>query len=151
MRISDLNEPALAYVARHMRAADRDEIFATRWSDDPASVVAAVLSGGTFAWVAGLERPIAAIGAMPMWEGVWSVWMFATDDFRQIRFGLTRFVVRSMIPALRASGAHRAECRSIATHTEAHRWLELLGAEREATLRGYGRRGEDFELYVWRR
>lgn len=151
MRLSDLNEPALAYVARHMRAADRDEIFATRWGDDPNDLVQAALRGGSFAWVASLDRPIAALGAIPMWNGVWSVWMFATDDFRRIRFGLTRFVVRDMIPALRAGGAHRAECRSLATHTEAHRWLEMLGATREATLRGYGRAGEDFELYVWRR
>ena len=46
-------------------------------------------------------------------------------------------------------GAHRLECRSMEGHVEAQRWLETIGATREATLHGYGREGEDFHVYTW--
>ncbi|MGB8274062.1 MAG: hypothetical protein WCF16_02200, partial [Alphaproteobacteria bacterium] len=46
--------------------------------------------------------------------------------------------------------AHRAECRSIADHHEAHRWLERLGAVREAYLPDCGKNREPFVLFAWR-
>lgn len=151
VRLSPLEPEAVRCVADRMRPADRREIYATRWTDEPTDLVDSCMFSGQYGWVAGLERPIAALGAIPMWPGAWSVWMFATDEFRQIRIGLTKFVARTMIPGLRASGAIRAECRSIADHEEAHRWLEVLGAHREAVLEHYGKRGESFFLYVWTR
>lgn len=149
MKLASLSQPALAFIARNMRAEDRREIMANRWGDDEAELVEQCLQGGAFAWVVGLDEPIAAIGAYPLWPGVWSVWMFATDDFPRIGIRLTRWVRRVMIPALRDSGCHRAECHSIEGHRVAHRWLESLGARHEATLRCYGREGEDFRVYSW--
>ena len=54
-----------------------------------------------------------------------------------------------MMPKIAGAGAHRAECMSLASLADNHRWLEMLGARREATLRGFGKNGEDFHLYAW--
>jgi len=139
------------FVAERMREWDHREIYATRWTEDPRVVAMDCAGAGSFSWCAGLEKPIAVIGAIPTWPGVWSVFMFATDDFRRISFSLTKFVKRVMIPALRQTGAHRAECCSIEGHEIAHRWLELLGAKQEGpTIEDYGRNRESFRRYVWR-
>lgn len=143
--------PAALDVALRMREWDQREIFACRWNDNPADLARDCTAFPDFCWVAGEERPIAVIGAQPMRPGVWCVFMFATDDFLKIRFSMTRFVKRVMVPALVQSGAHRAECHSMEGHTEAQAWLQALGAVRECTLVGYGRNGENFASFVWNR
>lgn len=150
LEITPEQRPAVAYVAANMREMDRREIFATRWGDDTEALVDQVLQCGAFAYVASLERPIAAIGASPIWPGVWSVWMFATDEIDKIGLSLTRLARRRIIPTLRSVGAHRVECRSLEGYDVANAWLESLGAKEEAKLLKYGRNGEDFRLYVLR-
>lgn len=151
MKLTALDPGALAHIVAHMREWDRREIFATRASDDNHAFVQEVLATGPVSWIAGKDVPIAAFGCMPMWKGVWSMWMFATDDIRQIGLGMTKIIVQSIIPSLWNAGAHRLECRSMEGHVDAQRWLGTIGAEREATLRGYGREGEDFHIYRWGR
>lgn len=142
------------YVTRNMREWDRREIFATRFNDDPDQLAMDVMRWGPFWWVAGAEvdgrdRAIAVIGATEVWPGMWSVGMFATDDFHHIGLPLTRWVRRSMIPAIVKQGIRRGECRSIEGHEVAHRWLEMLGAKPEGELKAYGKGGETFITYVW--
>lgn len=143
-------KPALVrYVAANMRDWDRREIFATRFENDDAGLLGEIVAAGPVSWVAGDENPIAAFGCAPMWPGVWSMWFFATDELQQIGLSVTRLVVRSIVPMLFEAGAHRLECRSMEGHVDAQRWLEVIGAKREATLAGYGRGGEDFHVYRW--
>ena len=152
MKLARLNEADLLYVADNMRALDADEVFATSWTDDRASLVAGILGGGEFGWIAGDGGlPIAAFGAVPSWNGVWQVWMFATDDWPKVAFEVTRFIKRIMIPSLEEVGCHRAECRSMDTHTVAHKWLKTLGADKESEMKHYGRDGQTFYLYCWTR
>jgi RimJ/RimL family protein N-acetyltransferase len=66
-----------------------------------------------------------------------------------VSFALTRWVKRFMIPALKEAGMHRAEARSLATHTTAHAWMQSLGAKQESVLRQYGRDKQDFILFGW--
>lgn len=140
------------FVAENMREWDRREIFATHWRGEDAFAVARdTVACGSFGWVLGLDRPIAVLGAYPMHPHVWSVHMYATDDFRQIGISATRFVRRVMIPALVAADLRRAQCLSMEGHTDSHRWLEALGAKRESVLREYGRDGEDFVMFRWNR
>lgn len=139
------------YVARNMREWDKREIYATRWTEDPIDLAGDAMRAGAFSWCAGIDdRPVCVIGATPIHPGVWNVWMFATDDFLQMAFCLTKLVRRVMIPAVVSAGFHRAECRSMDGHTYAQRWLEMLGFVRESTLVGFGRNREDFGLYVWK-
>lgn len=152
MMLAKLNEPELLFIVDRLRERDRREIFATRWDDDPASLVSGLLAGGEFGWVAGVDGlPIAAFGAVPTWAGNWQVWMFATDDWPKVALGVTRFIRKVMIPTLEKVGCHRAECRSMEGHDVAHRWLKSLGAHKESELSHYGRDGETFHLYCWTR
>jgi hypothetical protein len=150
--IRPLERDAVAFVARRMRARDRAEIFATRSDDDPDAVAAETVALARFGCVAwnGAE-PAAVVCAFPLWPGVWSVGMYATGRWPTVALTVTQWIAGTLIPDLVAAGAHRAECRSLSTHTVAHRWLERLGAAREAVLTAYGRRREDFFLYVWTR
>lgn len=152
MKLAKLNEADLLYVADNMREWDAREIFATRWTDDRADLANAILGCGEFGWIAGDGGlPIAAFGASPSWNGVWQVWMFATDDWPKVALGVTRFIKKVMIPALEEVGCHRAECRSMEGHAVAHKWLEALGAHKESELKHYGRDGQMFYLYCWTR
>jgi hypothetical protein len=143
---------ALIHICANMREWDRREIYATRWNDDPAALADECLSAGDFAYIFGTDEPIGIIGAVPLWPGVWSVFLFGTDNVKHVGLPLTKWVKRVMMPTLiEDMGCHRAECRSIEGHTDAQSWLEHLGVRRESSLPGYGRNGEDFWVYAWRR
>ena len=143
---------ALKHITHNLRERDAAEIFACRWSDDPDDLASDVSQYGEFQWMVRLDgEPVAAIGAYPAWPGVWSVWAFGTDNWPKVILSLTKHVKRFMIPAFLNQKAHRAECRALKTHTDACRWLEMLGAHKEAELAGFGRQREDFNLYVWRK
>jgi len=153
MHLTTVTYDAALHVAANMREWDKKEIYAVRWTDDPKEIARDCAAYGRFGWIAwhGGE-PVAVVGAVPVHPGVWSVYMFATDCFRQIAISLTKFVRRVIIPALVDTGAHRAECASMEGHAEAHRWLELLGATREGSpMMEYGKDGENFIRFVWRR
>lgn len=152
-RLVDVTVEGVAHIARNLRAADARELGAQRWDMDPDSLAREVRDYyGPYKWV--VERagvPIAAVGAVAVHPGVWSAWMFATDDFHKIGLYLTRFVRQRMIPSLVRLGAHRCDARSIDGHDHAHRWLRALGAVEEARLLRYGRNGEDFIVFRWDR
>lgn len=138
-------------VARNMRDADKREIYATRWTESPEDLASDCLRLPDFAWTFHLgEKPVCAMGAFPSHPGCWSVWMFATNEFRKISIYVTKFALRVMMPALMQAGARRAHCLSIEGHHDAHRWLLLLGAKPESRLHEFGRNGEDFHFFVWR-
>lgn len=152
MKLARADLASLLYVCRNLRADDRSEIFATRWNDDPDDLAAeAFTRWGEMSYIAaGADGiPIASIGATPMWDGVWSGWMMATDRFPEIGKSLTRWARRVMIPSIVEAGCHRIEARSEATHEVAHRWMGWLGAKPEFVLRRYGRDKQDFILFVW--
>ena len=153
MMLAKINMSDLEHVAFNMRDRDKEEIYATRWSNDPEELSEAVMRGGEFAWVAGSNdgTPVAAFGAIPVWDGVWEVWMFATDNWDKVAFDCTKFIKRTVIPSLEKTGAHRLQCRSMAKHTVAHRWLENLGFQKESEMKSLGNLGQDFFLYCWTR
>ncbi len=149
MKLAKLNRDDLDYVAANMRQRDKDEIYATRWSEDAESLTESIMLGGEFGWVAGTDDgvPVAAFGAIPTWDGVWEVWMFATDRWDEVAIGSTKFIKRVVIPSLEKSGAHRLQCRSLDKHTKAHLWLEYLGFQMESKMVNFGSKGESFLMY----
>lgn len=154
MVIQDATPAAVRSVIGRLRAADRQELDAQSYGYNEDEIIRIILGyAGPFNFCASRDpqRPVALIGALPMWPGVWSVWMLATDDFPLIALSLTRWVRTRMIPALVESGAHRAECRLPAANRGACRWLELVGGRQESILKRYGRGQEDFCCYVWER
>jgi hypothetical protein len=151
MKATELYPEGVSHVVQLMREKDKAEIYCTQWSEDPGQFTASVLGAGGLGFVlhANDGEPVVCCGALPMWRGVWSVWMFATDRFEEISLSTHRFARKIFFPALDEAGWHRLECRSISTHDVAHRWLELLGARKECEVSGYGKAGEDFNLYCW--
>lgn len=151
MKPTSLYPEGVQHVVHKMRAKDREEIFATQWSDDPWAFGNAVLRMGDFGYVLHTDdgEPVVCCGAVPLWDGVWSVWMFATDRFDEISLSTHRFAKKTFFPALDYAGYHRLECRSLATHYKAHEWLEILGAYKESEVDNYGKNGESFVLYCW--
>lgn len=153
MKLAKLNADDVHWVASRMRKRDREEIFATRWDDSTDGLVDDIMRGGEFGFVAGSDDgvPIAAFGAVPVWPGVWEMWMFATDRWPEVAMEVTRFGRDTFFPGLEAAGYHRLQCRSLSTHKVAHRWLKHLGAYKESELPNYGRNGETFHLFCWTR
>ena len=151
MELIPLNYGNLLYIAKNMRAADKEELYATRWNEDPVELTQDGMAIPNMSWIAVHDgEPIAAFGAIPIHPRVWSVWMFATDKWPKVALGVTKFIKRKLIPDLKSTGALRAECKSHFRHSVAHKWLEMLGATKESTLENYGKNGEDFYLYKWR-
>lgn len=144
----------VALVAARMREVDRQEIRALRGDGANAADVAmdAVYGRRSVAFCAWSgDEPVAAFGAAEVRPTLWSVWLFATEGWPTVALAATRFVRRELLPGLLAAGANRAECRSIVDHTQAHRWLERLGAKHEADLIDCGPERRTFRLYAWRR
>lgn len=139
----------LVHIARNLRARDREELFATRWDDDP------LLLADQYARVEGLrylfsldEEPVAVMGAIEQWPGTWSVYAFGTDKWDRVVFSLTKTAKRVMIPEMQCRGMRRAHAASLDVHVQAHRWMERLGGKKESTMPGFGRNGETFFMFV---
>ena len=139
-----------AYVARRMRPGDANEILPLLWGG--AEDLALSASAAHYARTAFYDgKPVAVVGGTQTHPACWQVFMFATNDWPRVALSVTRHVVREMLPAWYASGANRAECRSHAAYDWAHRWLEMMGASREAVIPEYGREAETYYQYVWLR
>lgn len=153
VRMQPLRFATVEAIARDMRTADAREIWATRANEDPTALGRDVVRWSRIGAVAEARdgTPVAAIGAVEGWPGVWQVWMFATARWPEVALATTRWARRVLMPGLIAEGAHRAECRSLAANEASHRWLMSLGARAEARHAGYGKNREDFITFAWRR
>ncbi|WP_299129692.1 hypothetical protein [uncultured Amaricoccus sp.] len=140
----------ISFVCHRLREQSAEEMFMLSWHDSPEALAQRFINLAGFQWVAydGTE-PAAIFGAHPLWPGTWSLYGFGTDRYGNVLREVTKHFRREVVPAVRGSGAHRAQCMSPAHHTETHRWLEMLGGSEEATLRCYGRRGEDMKIFAW--
>lgn len=140
------------FVAQNMRDSDREEIFATQWTDTPEELANNVVHSGAFRWGAYVDDiPVAMIGAQPRWPGVWTAWAFGTRDWPKVALTLTRHVRRFMIPALMNHGALRVDAYALASHDTSRAWLARLGATPGNPLDKWGRNGETFVAYSWLR
>jgi hypothetical protein len=151
MKLEEITLDRVRHVTENMRAKDREEIYATRWADDSEDLAQSVIACRPMGFVAAADdgEAVAVFGVHQMWPGVYSVFMFATDRWQDVSLSVTKFALRIMIPSVMSDGFVRAECRSLSTHDQAHRWLEMLGAYKESEHRCYGKNGETFFTYSW--
>lgn len=139
-------------ITSNLRARDHEELFATRYGDDPADVARDTLRTGAFRWGAYLDgRPVAALGAFPRWPKVWTCWAFGTDEWDKVVLTLTKHARNFMTPAMVNAGAIRMDALSMASHTDARAWLAMLGARPEKVLDNWGKNGQAFVSYAWTR
>lgn len=142
-------------VCSHLREDDRREIAATRGELDPDGVMRLIRDCEQLQDYLVIayddDEPIAMMGGAPIHAGVFSGWMFATDQFPVIGSQMTKWAKRYFFAGLREMGAHRVEAHSIEGHTKSHRWIEAIGARLEAEVPQFGMNGENFLrfAYLW--
>lgn len=149
---SPITREGLTYIIRNLRPRDRAEIFALRWDDNEEMLVNQILSLAGDMWVMwSLEsgEPIAVNGVIPSRPGVCIVGAFGTTKWRAAIRPITRYTLDFAIPLLKRLGYHRGEAYVMASNTDSRRWIEMLGGEIEALLKGWGRNREDYFIYAW--
>jgi len=139
-----------AFVARRMRDGDANEILPLLFGGVEDLALASVHAGyGKTAFYN--DRPVAVFGAVETHPTSWSIFMYATNEWHRVAVASTRHIVKEAIPEMLRRGANRAECRTHSDYTWSHRWIEMMGAKREATVAEFGPNGATFYQYVWLR
>jgi hypothetical protein len=153
MNIAPATVDMVYLVAADMRDEDFREISATRNTIDKEELARQMALNcskrGEKLYAVGDETPIAIVGVLPLWPGVWSATMFATDELDKIGKELTKFAYKVIMPSVFRANPNRIECRSIDGHTKAQKWIEFMGLKYENTNRNFGKNGEDFHTYAW--
>lgn len=147
-------DDAILHICKNLRAADASEIHGLRWDDDPHGLanefMLRPLDMTDVFWLDG--EPVAVLGTIPYWPGMWEVFAFGTDKWDKVVISLTKRAFRFIVPAIYNAGGHRAQCWSEANHTDAQRWLtDLMFAQHEATAEAFGKHGQAYHLYTWDR
>lgn len=158
MLLTAPDHASVLYVVANMRAIDKHEIYNLRHHENPFHIVNEVMARPEMTWVAWTAgepsllvapKPAVVFGGIEAHPGVWQIHCFGTDDWPKLAIPLTRFVKRTMLPMLFGEfNAHRLEADSIASHVEAHRWMEICGAHREGVKKARGRDRSDYFTYV---
>jgi len=139
----------MLYVLDRARKADREELLALQFGDNWAELIGNVIQTPGLRFCFGNGFPVVCLGGSEVHPGVWQAWSFATDEFGSIALPVTRFAKDVMLPAFVRLGMHRGQAIAGADNVGAKKWLKLLGAEEEATLKRYGRDGQDFVMFRW--
>lgn len=105
MKVTELYPEGVEHVVTHMREKDKVEIYATQWSDDPITFANQVSRFGSYAFVGHADdgEPVVCAGAIPRWDGVWTLWMFATERFGEVALSAHRFAKNVFFPSLDAA------------------------------------------------
>lgn len=142
----------IAYVARHMRALDRRELFAFDATENPEKLARDLTWYEQFHWGAFIDwQPVTIISAVEKAPTLWHVGMFSTDAWPKVALNCTLFYKQVIYPTLEKLGCNRAECRSYIAHKAAHRWLQIIGAKRECIIHDVGLRRDSYVQFAWTR
>ena len=147
--VRDLTWLDCEYVAFHMRAIDKIEIYNNIDTDNEIVFVGLVMQAAAkgMAWVATFDgRPAGVMGIAERWPGSWEVFAFGTEDFKRVLVALKPPLERA-IKWAKKQGCHRIECRSHITHVKAHRLIRLMEFQQEGVLRRYGKDGNDYLVF----
>lgn len=136
------------FVAQRLRALDRAEADATcgALSDEERGQRLAAGVGTVFT-VWSDDEPVAMGGWLPLWPGVASAWMLATDRLLEAGVALDRAAIIGH-ERMFADGYHRLQVFSLASRTDSRAWLINLGYIPEGTHPCFGRHGETFLSYA---
>ena len=144
---------AFSLMMFYLREQDKDELRAARGGFDPNRLADEILRVGFKVWLVYPRKfratPAAAFGLYKMTPTCAGVFAFGTDDWPLVVKGMTRRILRDIMPRAPEWGLHRAECRALASRQDVRRWLLGLGWRAEAVLSEFGTRREDFILYAW--
>ena len=146
---------ACIHIAKNMRERDRVEVEAVLGLSDPVDIGYNMGRAHGYTGAAGFvckldNESVAVMTATFETPKSVQVALIATDDFNSVALAVSRKIKREVIPDLIARGVTRAECRCWEDHTDARRWLAILGAVEECNIPLYGGNGETFIQMAWR-
>lgn len=90
--------------------------------------------------------PIAAAGITELWPGRATAWSVFGPSVTASEMVLIHRRVKIELDAARKTYP-RIEAQTPSDYAEGVRWLEMLGMQREGTMRKYGPDGRDYELF----
>ena len=136
-------------VLENLREADLTEMLATEANLERLPDV--IMRRKVFAFCAVEYQfgPVAVWGMVQSRSGVGAGFAFGTDHWGVVVLPMVRQIRSFVLPFLHDSGYHRVEAVAMAHRDDVARFMRLIGAKPEATLRGYGSGGEDFISYRW--
>lgn len=154
MMLGNLNLAHLIYICSNLRQSDKDEVFATRDDTSPEELACSIFSrrDSGVAWIAYSKTgvPVAAFGAYRQCGSLWGLWMMATNDWKEVARGVTKFGIKFVMPFLfERMGMKYGHCISSADNQAAHRWIARLGGHPDSGLTHWGKNGEDFIRFIW--
>lgn len=145
---------SILHICQRLRQVDADEIYPLLPFDSSSMLAKCTLEQmdrgyGSVIWWDG--KPSALIGVHPLHgKACWQVFAFGTDDWKSCAIEIMRESRRLIANALNAyPEAMRLQCDSSIDHTEAHGWLERMGAYVESKMPYYGKDGNTYLRYVW--
>ena len=141
--------PDIERVARNMCARHRQNACCLSFSDDPVLAISHLAAQNYIAatfWRDG--EPVAVGGAVITHPGAASSFLYGTDHWQKNILEITRFFTQNIVSSLRAAGVRRLSVFAPAADPEGERWKRLMGCDLEATLKGYGKGGQDFSLFT---
>lgn len=152
--LTDITFSAIEYICLNMRDSDREEIFAIRPHDCPlrwaheAHAAIKNLGRGRIGWHKG--RPAGVFAFTEPWPGAWEIWMFGTDDYRNVAIELVRYARKEANDILTVCNGRRLHADVREGHPDAHKLIKAMGALPEGPpMQAYGKDGSAYQRYVW--
>lgn len=91
-------------------------------------------------------KPEAFYGVCETLPGIWSVFGFGTKNFYKIKYTVTKFIKKRVIPIVVAKNARKAVAL---VRGDGNKWLQFLGAKIEVVLKGWGKDGSNYTMLTW--
>ena len=100
-----------------------------------------------YCWVFSYNgQPEAFYGVCETLPGIWSVFGFGTKNFYKIKYTVTKFIKKRVIPIVVAKNARKAVAL---VRGDGNKWLQFLGAKIEVVLKGWGKDGSNYTMLTW--
>lgn len=140
--------PDILEVCLNLREDDFLEVMATRWTNDPYDFAADIARapGGKFAVIHN-EKPVCILGVATSTPGVGQGWLVGTTEIGLAGVEVAK-AAKKIISTLFENDVHRIQAYSASFHTQAHKWLELIGFKKESVMKSFGKDGTDFYCYA---
>ncbi|OSI16506.1 hypothetical protein BWD09_07000 [Neisseria dentiae] len=132
------------YIAFNMREDDAREVLATQTSDYRHQFADECAAMGGWCLIDSGGIPVVMGGVFECWPNVGNAWCVATHDISKHGIEATK---AAKFAINEKQHLHRVQAFSADFHTVSHKWLECLGFSRGATLKKFGKRGEDFIVF----
>lgn len=151
--LTSVTYEAIEYLCLNMREQDRVELLGMSRSDDLRDLAdecfAALRYRGIaqVGWVKG--KPAGVIGLVEEWPGVWTVWMFGTDDLGLVGVMLLKWLRKALRRVRDEFGGWRLHCDSRDGNTLAHKMIRAMGGAVEHVMARYGADGSNYTRFVW--